>query len=68
MQHLKNDKEKVFGRKKHFEYVPIYKMINQTEKTPQEVQQHKQYILDLAKRDTENIINSRKTSHPLSRE
>jgi hypothetical protein len=43
-------------------------MINKTEKTPHEIKQHKQYMLDLAKRDTLNIINSRKTSHPLSRE
>ncbi len=23
MEHLKNDKDKVFGKKKHFDYVPV---------------------------------------------
>lgn len=35
MNHLKNDKDRVFGKKKHFDYIPIYKMVNQTEKTVQ---------------------------------
>ncbi len=30
MNNLKNDKEKVFGKKKHFDYIPIYKMVNQS--------------------------------------
>jgi hypothetical protein len=63
MSHLKNDKERVFGRKKHFDYVPIYKMVNQTEKSIQEQQEHKQYVLDLANRDTQSIANSRKQAH-----
>lgn len=33
MEHLKNEKEKVYGRKKHLDYVPIYKMVNQTQQT-----------------------------------
>jgi hypothetical protein len=69
MQQLKNDKDKVFGRKKHFDYIPIYKMVHQTEKTVQELQEHRQYVLDLAKRETENMANSRKNAQVvLSRE
>lgn len=63
MNHLKNDKDKIFGKKKHFDYIPIYKMVNQTEKSIQELQEHKQYVLDLAKRDTLSIANSRKNAH-----
>jgi hypothetical protein len=69
MNQLKKDKDRVFGKKKHFDYIPIYKMVNQTEKTLLEMQEHKQYILDLAKRDTESIANSRKnTQAVLSKE
>lgn len=35
MNHLKNDKDKIFGKKKHFDYIPIYKMVHQTEKSVQ---------------------------------
>jgi hypothetical protein len=63
MNHLKNDKERIFGKKKHFDYIPIYKMVNQTEKSIQEMQEHKQYVLDLAKKDTQSIANSRKNAH-----
>lgn len=63
MNHLKNDKDKVFGKKKHFDYIPIYKMVNQTEKSIQELMEHKQYVLDLAKKDTESIANGRKNAH-----
>ncbi len=62
MNQLKKDKDRVFGKKKHFDYIPIYKMVNQTQKTLQQMQEHKQYILDLAKRDTESIANSRKNT------
>jgi hypothetical protein len=30
MNQLKKDKDRVFGKKKHFDYIPIYKMVNQT--------------------------------------
>ena len=69
MNNLKNDKDKVFGKKKHFDYIPIYKMVNQSEKSNQYLLEHNQYVLDLAKKDTESIANSRKNVHvTLSRE
>ena len=34
--------------------------MSQTEKTMHQMQEHHQYILDLAKKDTQNIINSKK--------
>lgn len=30
MNQLKKDKDRVFGKRKHFDYIPIYKMVNQT--------------------------------------
>lgn len=35
-------------------------MINQNNQTIQEMQQHRQHVIGLATRETENIINSRK--------
>ena len=35
MSTLKNEKDKIFGKKKHFDYVPIYKMVNKSEKSMQ---------------------------------
>ena len=59
METLKKDANKVFGKKKHFDYVPIYKMLGQGDKTAQEIEQHKSHILELARRETENIANGR---------
>jgi|JI9StandDraft_2_1071091.scaffolds.fasta_scaffold576749_1 hypothetical protein len=35
-------------------------MVHQTQQTIQETKEHKKYLMDLANKDTENIINSRK--------
>ena len=35
MESLKKDASRVFGKKKHFDYVPIYKMLGQGDKTTQ---------------------------------
>lgn len=61
MQKCQNDREKIFGLKKNFDYVPIYKMISQTEKTSQQIEQHHQYLIDLASKKTENMTNGSKS-------
>lgn len=38
-------------------------MVNQTQQTFREIQRHKEHVIELASRETENIINSRKHHH-----
>ena len=59
METLKKEEGRVFGKKKHVDYVPIYKMLGHGDKTAQELEQHRSHILDLARRETENIHNGR---------